>query len=96
MVTLTASFSKSFDSGLSLSGAYTYAGTRYDTITSSVSNLRASANYSLFKRHNLGITFCYIHNPMTTQMPKRYTMSINYGYGFSIIDSKKKEADDDN
>ncbi len=91
MFTLTGTVSKSFESGLSLSAAYTYAGTKTDTISSGVSNLRASASYSLFKKHSIGMSFCYIHNPMSAALPNRYTLSFNYGYGFTLIGDKKKE-----
>jgi len=92
MLTITGSVSKSFQSGLSLSGSFTYAGTQSDTITSSVTNVRASASYALFKKHTLGLSFCYIHNPMAVSMPNRCTLSFSYGYGFQIIGDKKKEA----
>lgn len=91
MFTLTSSLTKSFDFGLSLSGAYTYAGTEADTLRSGVTNLRATASYALFKKHNLGLSFCYIHNPMSVAMEDRYTLSFNYSYGFTIIGDKKKE-----
>ena len=90
MLTLTGSLSKNFNSGLSLSGAYTYAATKSDTLQSNVTNIRTSASYALFKKHNLGLTFCYIHNPMSREFEYRYTLSINYSYGFSLIDNKKK------
>ncbi len=94
MLTLTGSLSKTFNSGLSLSGAYTYAGTKSDTLQSSVTNIRTTASYALFKKHNLGLTFCYIHNPMSNGIEHRYTLSVNYNYGFSLIDNKKKRDDE--
>jgi hypothetical protein len=90
MLTLTGSLSKNFENGISLSGAYTYAATKSDTLQSSVTNIRTSASYALFKKHNLGLTFCYIHNPMSREFEYRYTLSINYSYRFSLIDNKKK------
>lgn len=93
MLTLAASLSKTFAKGLALSCAYTYAATQTDTISSAVTNLRASANYTLFKKHSLGLSFCYIHNPMSPSMQNRYTLSFNYGYGFTIIGDKKKEEE---
>ena len=94
MLTLTGSLSKTFNSGLSLSGAYTYAGTKSDTLQSSVTNIRTTVSYALFKKHNLGLTFCYIHNPMSNGIEHRYTLSVNYNYGFSLIDNKKKRDDE--
>ena len=94
MLTLTGSLSKNFNSGLSLSGAYTYAATKSDTLQSSVTNIRTTASYALFKKHNLGLTFCYIHNPMSKELEHRYTLSVNYSYGFSLIDNKKKLDDE--
>ena len=90
MLTLTGNLSKNFENGISLSGAYTYAATKSDTLQSSVTNIRTSASYALFKKHNLGLTFCYIHNPMSKEFEHRYTLSVNYSYGFSLIDNKKK------
>ncbi|MEE3448773.1 MAG: hypothetical protein VZQ51_09195, partial [Bacteroidales bacterium] len=90
MLTLTGSLSKNFENGISLSGAYTYAGTKSDTLQSAVTNVRISASYALFKKHNLGLTFCYIHNPMSKALKNRYTLSVNYSYGFTIIGDKKK------
>ncbi len=89
-VKTTGSLSKNFENGISLSGAYTYAATKSDTLQSSVTNIRTSASYALFKKHNLGLTFCYIHNPMSKALKNRYTLSVNYSYGFTIIGDKKK------
>ncbi len=91
MLSITGSLSKSFNNGLMISGAYTYAGNRSDTIKNSVTNLRFTTAYTLLKKHSIGLTFCYIHNPMSVNMPNRYTLSANYSYGFTIIGDKKKD-----
>ena len=94
MLTLTGSLSKSFACGLSLSSAYTYAATKTDTLNSAITNLRATAAYALFKKHNLSLSFCYIHNPMSITMLNRYTLSFTYSYAFTIIGDKKKKEED--
>ncbi len=95
MLSLSASLSKSFENGISLTGAYTYACTKSDTIQSSITNMSATASYALMKKHNLGLSFCYIHNPMSDNMKDRYTLSFNYSYGFTIIGDKKKKEDEE-
>ena len=94
MLTLTGSLSKSFACGLSLSSAYTYAATKTDTLNSAITNLRATAAYALLKKHNLSLSFCYIHNPMSITMRNRYTLSFTYSYAFTIIGDKKKKEED--
>ena len=94
MLTLTGSLSKSFACGLSLSSAYTYAATKTDTLNSAITNLRATAAYALFKKHNLSLSFCYIHNPMSITMLNRYTLSFTYSYAFTVIGDKKKKEED--
>lgn len=80
---------------LSVSGAYTFADTRTDTIKSQVHNAKLNATYTMFKKHNLGLSACFVHNPLSPTMKNRWTLSFNYSYNFTVIDSTKKKDDEE-
>ena len=93
VATVSAGVARSFKNSLSLSADATFAQTRYDTISSHISNVRFSAAYTFFEKHNISLSAVYIHNSVSATLKNRLTVNFNYSYTFAL---KRKDNNENN
>ncbi len=93
--TYSITLGRNFFEKLSLSSVYTFADTRTDSIKSRVHNAKLNATYNMFQKHNLGLSACFVRNPLALSFKNRWTLSVNYSCNFDIINSTKKKNEED-